>query len=84
VLAKAMASATILLGIIAIAPGCVASIAGISAGGFGHGVGTFVAAAGIGAEVASWAGGAAVQGGKQLGSAVRNAVKRGQTLSKGR
>ena len=84
VLAKAMASATILLGIIAIAPGCVASIAGISAGGFGHGVGTFVAAAGIGAEVASWAGGAAVQGGKQLGSAVRNAIKRGQTLSKGR
>jgi type IV secretion system protein VirB6/type IV secretion system protein TrbL len=84
VLAKAMGSAIILLGIIAIAPGCVASIAGVSVGGFGHGVGTFVAAAGIGAEVGAWVGGAAVQGGKQLGAAVRNAVKQGQTLSRGR
>src|SRR5262249_16609292 len=69
VLAKAMAGAAILLGIIAKAPEAVASIAGVSAGGFGHGVGTFVAAAGIGAQAGAWAGGAAVQGGKQLGSA---------------
>ena len=84
VLGKAMAGALILLGIVAKAPECVASIAGVSTGGFGHGVGTFVAAAGIGAQAGAWAGGAAVQGGKQLGSAVRNAVKQGQTLSRGR
>src|SRR6266481_8738351 len=83
-LAKAMAGSTILLGIIAKAPDAVASIAGVSTGGLGHGVGTFVAAAGIGAQAGAWAGGAAVQGGKQLGSAVRNAVKQGQTLSRGR
>jgi type IV secretion system protein VirB6/type IV secretion system protein TrbL len=83
-LARAMASAAILLGIIAKAPDCVASIAGISTGGFDHGVGTFVAAAGIGAQAGAWAAGAAAQGGKQLGTAVRNAVKQGQTLSRGR
>jgi P-type conjugative transfer protein TrbL len=84
VLAQALASSAILLGIIAKVPDCVASIAGVSTGGFGHGLGAFVAAAGIGAQAGAWAGGAAVQGGKQLGSAVRAAVKRGQTLSRGR
>ena len=83
-LGKALASCLILLGIIAIVPGCVASIAGVSAGGFGHGLGTFLAAAGIGAQAGAWAAGAAAQGGKQLGSAVRNAVKRGQALSRGK
>src|SRR6266436_1561866 len=45
-LAKAMAGSAILLGIIAKAPDAVASIAGVSTGGLGHGVGTFVTAAG--------------------------------------
>jgi type IV secretion system protein TrbL len=83
-LAKAMAGSAILLGIIARAPDAVASIAGVSTGGWGHGVGTFVTAAGIGYQATAWASGAAVQGGKQLGSAVRNAVKQGQALSRGR
>jgi type IV secretory pathway TrbL component len=47
-LAKAMAGSAILLGIIAKAPDAVASIAGVSTGGLGHGVGTFVTAAGLG------------------------------------
>ena len=83
-LAKAMASSAILLGIIAKAPDAVASIAGVSTGGLGHGVGTFVTAAGMGLQAGAWAGGAAGQGGKQLGQAVRNAVKQGQALSRGR
>jgi type IV secretion system protein VirB6/type IV secretion system protein TrbL len=83
-LAKAMASSAILLGIIAKAPDAVASIAGVSTGGLGHGVGTFVTAAGLGYQAGGWAGGAAVQGGKELGQAVRNAVKQGQALSRGR
>lgn len=83
-LAKAMGGCMILLGIIAKAPDAVASIAGVSTGGLGHGVGTFVTAAGIGYQAGAWAGGAAVQGGKQLGQAVRNAVKQGQALSRGR
>jgi len=37
----------------------------------------------IAAQLASMAGGAA-QGAKQLGTAVRDAVKRGQALSKGK
>ena len=79
-----MAGSAILLGIIAKAPHGVASIAGVSTGGFGHGVVTFLAASGIGYQGAQWASGAAVQGGKQLGQAVRNAVKQGQALSRGR
>ena len=35
-------------------------------------------------QAGAWAGGAAAQGGKQLGQAVRNAVKQGQVLSRGR
>jgi type IV secretion system protein TrbL len=83
-LCQALAGAMILLGIIAKAPDGVASMAGVSTGGFGHGVGAFVTAAGMGYEAGAWAGGAAVQGGKQLGQAVRNAVKEGQALSRGR
>jgi hypothetical protein len=60
----------ILLGIIAKAPDGVASMAGVSTGGFGHGVDAFVTAAGMGYQAGAWAGGAAVQGGKQLGQAV--------------
>jgi hypothetical protein len=73
-----MAGSAILLEIIAKAPDGVASIAGVSTGGFGHGVGTFLAASGMGYQGAQWASGAAVQGGKQLGQAVRNAVKSGR------
>ena len=83
-LCNALAGALILLGIIAKAPDGVASMAGVSTGGFGHGVGTFMNAAGMGYQAGAWAGGAAVQGGKQLGQAVRNAVKQGQALSRGR
>jgi type IV secretion system protein TrbL len=83
-LCKALAGAMILLGIIAKAPDGVASMAGVSTGGFGHGVGTSVTAAGLGYQAGGWAGGAAVQGGKQLGQAVRNAVKQGQALSRGK
>jgi type IV secretion system protein TrbL len=83
-LCQALAGAMILLGIIAKAPDGVASMAGVSTGGFGHGVGAFVTAAGMGYQAGAWAGGAAVQGGKQLGQAVRNAVKQGQALSRGR
>ena len=84
VLAKAMAGSLILVGIIAKAPDVVASIAGVSTGGLGHGVGTFLNAAGMGYQAGAWTAGAAAQGGKQLGSAVRNAVKQGQALSKGK
>jgi type IV secretion system protein TrbL len=83
-LCQALAGAAILLGIIAKAPDGVASIAGVSTGGFGHGVGTFLAASNMGYQAGAWAGGAAVQGGKQLGQAVRNAVKQGQALSRGK
>ena len=79
-----MAGSTILLGTIAKAPDAVASIGGVSTVGLGHGVGTFVTASGMGQQVAEWAGNAAAQGGKQFGEAVRNAVKQGQSLSKGR
>ena len=48
VIIKAMGGSLILLGIVAKAPDCVASIAGVSTGGFGHGIGTFLAAAGMG------------------------------------
>jgi type IV secretion system protein TrbL len=83
-LCQALAGAAILLGIIAKAPDGVASIAGVSTGGFGHGVGTFLVASNMGYQAGAWAGGAAVQGGKQLGHAVRNAVKQGQALSRGK
>jgi hypothetical protein len=70
ILAKAMAGSAILLGIIAKAPDAVASFAGVSTGGLGHGVGTFVTAAGYD----SWR---AVQGGLARRSAMlSNKVKR--------
>jgi P-type conjugative transfer protein TrbL len=83
-LCLALAGAIILLGIIAKAPDAVTSIAGVSTGGFGHGVQTFVSAAGMGYQAGAWVSGAAVEGGQKLGSAVRNAVKQGQALSRGR
>ena len=84
VLSGVLAGVLVLLGVIAKAPEGVASITGVSTGGFGHGVNTFMRAAGMTAGASAWAAGAASAGGKQLGSAVRNAVKRGQALSRGK
>src|SRR5260370_28506461 len=64
-LCQALAGAAILLGIIAKAPDGVASIAGGSTGGFGHGVGTFLSPSHIRYPAAALAGGAAAHGGKQ-------------------
>ena len=77
----ALITAAIVLGIIAKAPGVVAGITGVSTNGSGgHGWGSFLAGAGAAATVS----GGVAQGGKQLGSAVRNAVRQGQALSRGR
>jgi type IV secretion system protein TrbL len=84
VLSGVLAGVLVLLGVIAKAPEGVASITGVSTGGFGHGVNTFMRAAGIAYQAGSMATGAAAEGGKQLGSAVRAAVKRGQALSRGK
>ena len=40
-------------------------------------------AAGMGLQAGAWAGGVPAQGGKQLGQAVRNAVKQGQGFPEG-
>ena len=80
-LGVALITAAIVLGIIAKAPGVVAGITGVSTNGSGgHGWGSFLAGAGAAASAANMVSG----GGKQLGSAVRNAVKQGQALSRGR
>jgi type IV secretion system protein TrbL len=84
-LGVALITSAILLGIIGKAPGVVAGITGVSTSGAGgHGWTSFLAGAGFAASIGSGAGAAAVQGGKQLGQAVRNAVKQGQALSRGR
>ena len=84
-LGKALIAAAILLGIIGKAPGAVAGITGVSTSGAGgHGWTSFLGGAFTAATIASGAGAAAAQGGKQLGQAVRNAVKQGQALSRGR
>jgi type IV secretion system protein TrbL len=81
----ALITAAIVLGIIAKAPGVVAGITGVSTNGSGgHGWGSFLGGAFTAASIGSGAAGAAVQGGKQLGQAVRNAVRQGQALSRGR
>jgi type IV secretion system protein TrbL len=77
----ALITAAIVLGIIAKSPGVVAGITGVSTNGSGgHGWGSFLAGAGAAATVS----GGVAQGGKQLGSAVRNAIRQGQALSRGR
>jgi type IV secretion system protein TrbL len=84
-LGKALIASAILLGIIGKAPGAVAGITGVSTNGVGgHGWGSFLAGVGTAVAAGSGPAGAAVQGGKQLGSAVRNAVKQGQALSRGK
>jgi hypothetical protein len=85
-LGVALITSAILLGIIGKAPGVVAGITGVSTSGAGgHGWTSFLAGAGAAAAtIGSGVGGAAVQGAKQLGQAVRNAVKQGQALSRGR
>ena len=84
-LGKALIASAILLGIIGKAPGAVAGITGVSTNGVGgHGWSSFLAGVGTAVTIGSGPTGAAVQGGKQLGSAVRNAVKQGQALSRGK
>ena len=84
-LGVALITSAILLGIIGKAPGVVAGITGVSTSGVGgHGWGSFLAGAGAAASTANMVSGGVAQGGKQLGSAVRNAVKQGQALSRGR
>ncbi len=84
-LGVALITSAILLGIIGKAPGVVAGITGVSTSGAGgHGWGSFLAGAAAAASTANMVSGGVAQGGKQLGSAVRNAVKQGQALSRGR
>jgi type IV secretion system protein TrbL len=84
-MAVALISSVILLALIAKVPASVAAIVGVESGAFGGwGFGTVTSGAVVAAQVASAAGGAAVGGGKALGSAVRNAVRRGQELSRGK
>jgi type IV secretion system protein TrbL len=84
-LGTALVTSAIFLGIIAKAPAVVACITGVSTNcSGGHGWGSFLAGAGAAASTANMASGGVAQGGKQLGSAVRNAVKQGQALSRGR
>jgi type IV secretion system protein TrbL len=84
-LGVALITSAILLGIIGKAPGVVAGITGVSTSGAGgHGWGSFLAGAGAAASTANMVSGGVAQGGKQLGSAVRDAVKQGQALSRGR
>ena len=83
-LAGALMSSIILLVLIAKVPASVAAIVGVESGAVGGwGFGTVTSSAMTAAQLASMAGGA-VQGAKQLGTAVRDAVKRGQALSKGK
>ena len=86
-LATALVDTFILLIVIGKVPAAVASICGVSAGGTGgYGMSTLFAGAGMGAQAAamlSGVGAGATAGGRALGSAVRNAVKHGQALSKG-
>jgi P-type conjugative transfer protein TrbL len=80
-LGKALITAGILLGVIGKAPGVVAGITGVSTNGAGgHGWSSFLAGMGTAAGVTTMA----AAGGRQLGSAVRNAVRQGQALTKGR
>jgi type IV secretion system protein TrbL len=84
-LGVALITSAILLGIIGKAPGVVAGITGVSTSGAGgHGWTSFLAGAALAASIGSGAGGAASQAVKQLGQAVRNAVRQGQALSRGR
>jgi type IV secretion system protein VirB6/type IV secretion system protein TrbL len=87
-LAIAFASALILLLLVSKVPASVAGICGVSSGETGaYGMSTLFAGAGMGAQAAAMASGvgtAAMAGGRSLGSAVRNAVKQGQALSKGK
>jgi type IV secretion system protein TrbL len=86
-LAVALVSCVVLLLLISKVPTAVASICGVPIGGAALGVSTLFAGAAIGQQVANMAAGvgqAAMAGGNALGSAVRNAVRRGQSLSKGR
>jgi hypothetical protein len=87
-LATGLVDTFILLIVIGKVPAAVASICGVSAGGTGgYGMSTLFAGVDLGAQAAAMASGvgnAAIAGGRALGSAVRNALKHGQALSKGK
>jgi type IV secretion system protein TrbL len=81
----ALLTCTILFGIIGKAPGVVAGITGVSTSGSGgHGWSSFLAGMGAAATFGGALGGVVATGGRQIGGAVRNAVKQGQALSRGR
>jgi type IV secretion system protein TrbL len=84
-LCRATAEAIILLLLIAIVPGSVAGMCGVPVSTAG--VGTLFAGAQYGAQAAALASGigsTVMEGGRAMGSAVRNAVRRGQALSRGK
>ena len=84
-LGVALITSAILLGIIGKAPGVVAGITGVSTSGAGgHGWASFLAGAGVGSSMANWLAEASRKAANSLASAVRNAVKQGQALSRGR
>jgi type IV secretory pathway TrbL component len=84
-LCRATAEGIILLLLIAIVPGSVAGMCGVPVSAAG--VGTLFAGAQYGAQAAALASGigsTVMEGGRAMGSAVRNAVRRGQALSRGK
>jgi type IV secretion system protein VirB6/type IV secretion system protein TrbL len=87
-LGLALVSSVILLVLVSKVPSSVAAICGVPVGAAGTwGISTLFAGAQTGAQAAALAsnfGGATLAAGRQLGSAVRNAVKQGQALSRGK
>ena len=82
----ALVSVVILLVLIGKAPGAVAAMVGPGGASGGHGIGSLFAGMGAAAMLGSMAtgvGGAAMTGGKAVGGALRSAVQKGQSLSRG-
>ena len=85
-LGLALASALILVMLIGKAPGAVAAMVGPGGASGGHGLGSLFAAMSAGATLGSMAtgvGGVAMAGGRAIGGALRGAVQKGQSLSRG-
>jgi type IV secretion system protein TrbL len=85
-LGMALASALILVMLVGKAPGAVAAMVGPGGASGGHGLGSLFAGMGAGATLGAMAtgvGGAAMTGAKAVGGAVRAAVQKGQSLSRG-
>jgi type IV secretion system protein TrbL len=83
---RALAESVIILVLIGVVPGSVAAMCGVPV--TAAGLSPLFAAGAVGSQAAAAAasnvGSAAMAGGRALGSAVRNAVRRGQELSRGR